>query len=60
MIVKLALVFVLIILITLINVFGNKAMNGNPEIQFKKMKLLGKMTLVISLGIVVLAVNVFH
>jgi uncharacterized membrane protein len=58
---KLILVIILIVLIALINVFGRKAMKGDDtEGQFKKMEKLGKMTLLIGLAIVILAVNVFH
>jgi uncharacterized membrane protein len=58
--VKLALVLVLIVLIAMINIAGKKAMNGDAERQFKKMKTMGKLTLIISLGIVIVAVNIFH
>jgi len=60
LITKLALVFILIILIILINLAGKKAINGDAEAQFKKMEVLGKMTLVVALAIVIVAVNVFH
>jgi uncharacterized membrane protein len=58
--VKLALVLVLIVLIAMINIAGKRAMNGDAERQFKKMKTMGKLTLIISLGIVIVAVNIFH
>jgi uncharacterized membrane protein len=58
--VKLALVLILIVLITMINIAGKKAMNGDAERHFKKMKTMGKLTLIISLGIVIVAVNIFH
>lgn len=57
---KFALVVILIILIFLINLAGKKAINGDAEAQFKKMEVLGKMTLVVALAIVIVAVNVFH
>jgi uncharacterized membrane protein len=58
--VKLSLVLVLIVLIAMINIAGKKAMNGDAERQFKKMKTMGKLTLLISVGIVIVAVNIFH
>jgi uncharacterized membrane protein len=58
--VKLALVLVLIILIAMITIAGKKAMKGDTEKQFKKMKTMGKLTLIISLAIVIVAVNIFH
>jgi len=60
LIAKLSLVFVLVALIVLINIFGSKAKKGDAENQFKKMGVLGKMTLLTGLAIVVLAVKVFH
>jgi hypothetical protein len=60
LIVKLSLVLVLIVLIAMINIAGKKAMNGDAERQFKKMKTMGKLTLLISVGIVIVAVNIFH
>jgi MFS family permease len=60
LIVKLALVFILIILIILINLSAKKALNGDAERQFKKLKLMGKMTLIIGLSILIVAVNIFH
>jgi MFS family permease len=60
LILKLALVITLIVLITFINVFGSKAKKGDAENQFKKMELLGKMTLLTGLAIILLAVSFFH
>jgi hypothetical protein len=60
LIAKLSLVFILIILISMINVAGRKAKQGDAEVQFNKMKQLGKATLLVGLAIVVLAVKVFH
>lgn len=60
LIVKLSLVFLLICIIFLINIYGSKAKKGNAEFYFKKMEILGKMTLTLALAIVVLAVCVFH
>lgn len=58
--IKLALVVVLAILIVMINLLAKKAMAGDAEVQLKKMEKLGKMTLLLGLTIVVLAVYIFH
>ena len=60
LILKLSLVLVLVLLITLINLAARKAKKGNPEIHLSRMKQLGKMTLIVGLAIVIVAVNVFH
>ena len=60
LIVKLSLVAVLIILISLISAAGRKAKQGNAEVHLKRMEMLGKLTLVVGIAIVVVAVNVFH
>lgn len=60
LIAKLTLVAILIILIILINILGKKARTGDAAAELKKMEKLGKMTLLIALAIVVLAVSVFH
>ncbi len=60
LIVKLVLVGVLILLITLINLYGKKAKKGDAAIHFGKMQQLGKLTLLVSLAIVILAVRIFH
>ena len=60
LILKLSLVAILITLITLIGIAARKAKNGDAAIQLKKMETLGKMTLLIGLAIVILAVNIFH
>lgn len=57
---KLALVVVLIILITMINALVKKTRSGDAEVHLKKMATIGKMTLIIALTIVILAVSVFH
>jgi len=57
---KLALVAILIALISMINMLVKKARNGDAAVELKKMEKLGKMTLIISLAIVILAVSVFH
>jgi uncharacterized membrane protein len=60
LIAKLILVAILVVLIALINIAGKKAKNGDAERQFKKMKTMGKMTLILALAIVVAAVMVFR
>lgn len=57
---KLGLVLVLIVLISMINMLAKKARSGDAEVHLKKMAPIGKMTLIIALTIVVLAVLVFH
>jgi uncharacterized membrane protein len=57
---KLALVVVLIGLIIAINMLVKKARSGDAAVELKKMATLGKMTLIIALTIVILAVCVFH
>ena len=60
LIAKLSLVFILIILVSLLGVASSKAKKGDAERQFKKMETLGKLTLLVGIAIVVLAVKVFH
>ena len=60
LILKLVLVVILVVLIAIINTYAKKAMTGDAAGELKKMELLGKMTLIISLAIVALAVYVFH
>ncbi|GAB3950535.1 hypothetical protein GCM10028805_28770 [Spirosoma harenae] len=60
LIAKLMLVLALIVLIILIEVRSKRAKNGDAVAQLKKMESLGKMTLLIGLAIVILAVTVFH
>jgi uncharacterized membrane protein len=57
---KLALVSLLAVLIIVINVFSGKAKKGDAEEQLKKIELLGKLTLPLSIIIVILAVSIFH
>jgi hypothetical protein len=57
---KLTLVLVLLIILALINSSSKKAGQGDAPGQLKKMEQLGKMTLLIGLTIVVLAVYIFH
>jgi|SRR5690606_3537527 uncharacterized membrane protein len=60
LIVKLVLVAFLIVLITLISRGTQKAHQGNAEEQLKKIEPLGKLTLLVGLAILIVAVNVFH
>jgi uncharacterized membrane protein len=60
LIIKLSLVAILILLITLIAIATKKAKQGDAAVQLKKMEPLGKMTLLVALAIIVLAVNIFH
>jgi uncharacterized membrane protein len=57
---KLALVFILVILLIILNLSAKKANAGDAETQLKKMEKFGKMTLLIGVSIVVLAVYIFH
>lgn len=57
---KLALVAILIILIALINWRAKKAHIGDPEFHLERMEKMGKITLLIGLAIVVIAVSIFH
>ena len=60
LIAKLALVVVLATVVALIGSAGAKAKAGDADVQFKKIQPLGKITLVVSLLIVILAAAVFH
>ena len=60
LILKLVMVIILVLLITLINLSAKKAIKGDAEVQLKKMEKFGKMTLIIGLTIVILAVSIFH
>lgn len=60
LIAKLVLVLMLIILLSLISRGVKRAKQGNAEEHLKKIEPLGKLTLFISLAIVILAVFVFH
>lgn len=57
---KLVLVAILVVLIALIGVYTRKAKTGDAENQLKKMAQFGKLTLLIGLTIVILAVYIFH
>jgi len=57
---KLGLVLVLILLIGIITMNANKAKKGDAETYLKKIEPLGKISLLVGLTIIVLAVYVFH
>ena len=60
LIVKLALVIVLAILIGIITSYAKKARKIDVEQNLKKIEPLGKLTLLIGLTILILAVYIFH
>ncbi|RYE16915.1 MAG: hypothetical protein EOP51_24910 [Sphingobacteriales bacterium] len=60
LIIKLSLVFILSILIILIGQGTRKAQQGNAAHHLKKIEPLGKLTLLIGITIVIIAVNIFH
>lgn len=60
LIAKLALVIVLVSLVTVISLAGAKAKTGDADAQFKKIQPIGKMTLMVALLIVILAVAFFR
>jgi uncharacterized membrane protein len=60
LILKLILVVLLVTLITLIGFSTKRAKNGDAETELRKMEQFGKMTLIVGLAIVVLAVFIFH
>jgi len=60
LILKLVLVFVLAILILLMGRHAKKAIAGDTEKNLKKIEPLGKLTLVIGVLIVIIAVFIFH
>ncbi|RAV97805.1 hypothetical protein DQQ10_26910 [Pseudochryseolinea flava] len=60
LIVKLVLVLTLIILIVIITRASKKAQQGDAEGQLKKMAAVGKLTLIVALAIVGVAIAVFH
>ncbi|HEY0656427.1 MAG TPA: hypothetical protein VGD65_25010 [Chryseosolibacter sp.] len=60
LIAKLVLVALLIIVIARLNILGRKAQQANPGEQFAKMKTLGKVSMVLALSIVVVAVLYFQ
>lgn len=60
LIAKLSLVVVLVSLVTVISMAGAKAKTGDADAQFKKIQPIGKMTLMVALLIVILAVSYFR
>ncbi len=60
LIAKLVLVVILAILIGIISVNMRKALAGNAEAHLKKIGTLGRLTMIVGLAIVILAVCVFH
>lgn len=60
LIAKLVCVLLLIVVIGIITNFSKKARQGDTEKYIKKIAALGKVSLTLSLSIVVLAVLVFH
>ena len=60
LITKFCLVVLLAVLIGIIASLGKKAKLGRPEMQFKKIRSLGKLALITALAIVVLAVLHFR
>lgn len=57
---KLILVLVLAAMIGIVSVHARKAKQGQAEIHLKKIENLGKITMLVGLAIVILAVLVFH
>jgi hypothetical protein len=57
---KLALVVILAILIGIIGAYARKALTADAEMYLGKIAGLGRLTMLISLAIVILAVYVFH
>ena len=57
---KLTLVSLLVLLIIVISFLSNKAKKGDAEEQFEKIAKLGKITLPLSIIIVIVAVYIFH
>ncbi|MBS1752830.1 MAG: hypothetical protein KF741_11430 [Ferruginibacter sp.] len=60
LILKLILVLLLVVLIILLSITAKKAKVGNTEAELKKMEIFGKMTFIVGLIILGLAVYVFH
>ena len=60
LILKLILVLLLVILITLISLSTKRARKGDLKTELNKMEKFGKLTLIIGLTIVTLAVYIFH
>jgi uncharacterized membrane protein len=60
LIAKLTLFVLLMILITIINWLSAKDLKNDVETNKKGIEVLGKLTLLVAVGIVILAVQVFH
>ena len=60
LILKLSLVVILLVILTLISSTAKKAQKGDAEVHLKKIQQLGKITLPLSIIIVILAIYVFH
>lgn len=60
LIAKLVLVVVLAAMIGIISAHARKAKQGDSALHLKKIENLGKITLLIGLAIVILAVSIFH
>ncbi len=60
LIAKLILVIILLIVLTLISLTAKKAIQGDAEVHLKKIQQLGKITLPLSIIIVILAIYIFH
>jgi putative copper export protein len=60
LIIKLALVVLLACLLFLINRGYQKALISEPEKNLKKIEPFGKLTLLVSVAIVIIAVSIFH
>jgi uncharacterized membrane protein len=57
---KLVMVLALIVLLVLLEIRSKKARKGDVVAQLKKMETLGKMTLILGILIVIIAVSIFH
>ena len=60
LILKLVLFLILLILIVLMNQGAVKNLRNNTEDHLKRIEIMGKLTLILGVVIVILAVNVFH
>lgn len=60
MMLKLALVVILILLVAFLGMASKKAKKGDAAAQFIKMEKIGKLTFLIAIAIVVIAVYIFH
>ena len=60
LIAKLSLVLVLIVSVSLLSVYSNRAKKGDTDTNLKKIAVLGKVSLLSGIGIVTLAVLIFR